>query len=122
MSVRRGLSQLLFASCVSVVLSAAADTLPRGSILHLDFSRGAEGMRLMHGAKHVTGSFGGAIEFTAPLQYAETDFARKLDGAQAATIGGWFYVRRAGEGTFLLRGQPQVAPLGERTFRPAEGW
>ena len=122
MSMRRGLSQLLLASFVSVVLSAADDTLPNDSILHLDFSRGAEGMRLMHGAKHVTGSFGGAIEFTTALQYAETDFARKLDGAQAATIGGWFHMRRTGEGAFLFRGQPQVAPLGERTFRPAEGW
>lgn len=76
----------------------------------------------MHGAKRVMGSFGGAIEFTAALQYAETDFARKLDGAQAATIGGWFYVRRAGEGAFLFRGQPQIAPLGERRFPPMQDW
>ena len=114
----RWLSLLLLACGLAV----ADDPSPRGALLHLDFSRGTEGVRLMHGAKRVTGSFGGAIEFTTALQYAETDFARKLDGVQAATVGGWFYVRRAGEGAFLFRGQPQIAPLGERRFPPAKDW
>jgi len=95
---------------------------PSGAVWRVDFARGADGVKLMHGARHVTGTFGGAIEFTSALQYAEAEFSRKLDGLEAATVGGWFYVRRRGEGAFLFRGTPEIAPLGERRFPPARDW
>ncbi|MCX7826920.1 MAG: acetylxylan esterase [Verrucomicrobiae bacterium] len=122
MNTRRCLLQLLLAADLLPASTPAENMSPRDAVLHLDFSRGTEGMRLMHGARRITGSFGGAIEFTSALQYAEKEFARRLDGAQAATVGGWFYLRRAGEGAFLFRGAPEIAPLGERRFPPAKDW
>ena len=36
------------------------------------------------------------------------------------SAGGWFLCRRMGEQVLLGRGQPQIAPLGERMFRPSD--
>lgn len=62
------------------------------------------------------------LEFTTALQYAEVQFSRKLDGVKAMTIGGWFFPRRVGEQYFMLRGVPEIGPLGDRFFRPANNW
>jgi dienelactone hydrolase len=91
-------------------------------ILRLDFEQLPEGVKLSHGAKLSHGSFGGALEFTNALSGAELAFSHRLDGIKAASIGGWFFVRRSGEGAFLSRGLPEIAPLGERRFSPAKGW
>ena len=77
---------------------------------------------LFHGAKRVTGRFGTAVEFTDALQYAEVDFSRRLNGAKAATVGGWFMPKRAGEPSLLFRGVPRVGPNGERMFLPQQDW
>jgi dienelactone hydrolase len=86
--------------------------------------RGPAGRELrLQGAKWTPGQ---GLEFTAALQYAETDrehlaaVARRLDGIAALTVGGWFFCRRSGEQTFFCRGLPEVAPLGERLFRPSD--
>jgi len=88
----------------------------------MDFGQGTEGVRLVNGAKRVTGDFGGAIEFSTALQFAEIDFAKKLNGVESASIGGWFFPRRSGEAAFLFRGLPEIAKRGERRFPPAEQW
>ena len=106
----------------SLCVGAAGQSLPKDPLWHVDFARGTEGFKLQHGVRHLTGNFGGALEFTTAMQYAEVDFPRKLHGIECASIGGWFYVRRSGEGAFLFRGCPKVAPLGERTFRPEAKW
>ena len=91
-------------------------------MLRLDFSKGEEGVRLVNGVKRVTGPFGGALEFTNALQYAELPFARRLDAVPSATVGGWFYVQRSGEQSFLFRGLPECGPNGERMFPRKETW
>lgn len=100
-------------------LTARADSAP---VLMLDFAEGDSGVRLFHGARHVTGPFGGALEFTTAIQYAEVEFTRQLDGARDATIGAWVLPRRGGEQSFLFRGVPETGPGGERWFRPRADW
>ena len=66
------------------------------------------------------------LEFTNSLAQAQTDptasqqIGRRLDGVQAMSAGGWFLCWRMGEQVLLGRGQPQIAPLGERMFRPSD--
>ena len=99
-----------------------SEALPRDVALRLDFRMDQTDLRLAHGVRRIADSFGGVLEFTNALQYAELTFARKLDAIEAATIGGWFYPRRAGEGAWMFRGVPEIAPLGERRFVPAKDW
>jgi hypothetical protein len=63
-----------------------------------------------------------AIEFRTAFDVAEAEFTRLLDGIEAATVGGWFYTRRKGEQVLFSRGVPDIEPLGNRFFRPAEDW
>lgn len=95
---------------------------PADATLFLDFDDEKETVILHHGAKRVSGRFGAALEFTTALQFAEVDFARKLDGVEAVSVGGWFFPRRSGEQSFLFRGAPEIAPQGERLFRRREDW
>src|SRR4051812_49061160 len=114
-SVSRALpaSIVLAVAVAASLLAAETPTAKPGDvILHLDFAGTPEGVTMHHGAKQSTGSFGGALEFTNALQYAELDFSRRLDGIKALSVGGWFQIRRAGEGAFLFRGLPEIAPLG----------
>jgi dienelactone hydrolase len=110
------------AVAMSVASTSAADLPVADAALALDFSKDDPGVRLTNGARLVKGSFGGALECTHHLQYAEVPFARKLDGIEAMTVGGWFFPRRSGEQYFFFRGLPEVAPLGERVFRPNDKW
>jgi dienelactone hydrolase len=110
------LAGVALAACASPV--SAADP----PVLHLDFAKENINVRLINGVKRVEGPFTGALEFTNPLQYAEIPFSGKLDGIQAMTVGGWFYPRRSGEQYFFFRGVPEVAPQGERMFRPNDQW
>src|SRR5687767_6922739 len=87
-----------------------SEKLPRETILHLDAAAEIPDARLLHGAKRNPSAGGGSLEFTNALQYAELDFAKRLDGVQAASIGAWVYLRRAGESAFLFRGVPEIAP------------
>jgi hypothetical protein len=114
-------SWLLSGALLLPLLSLAGDFADK-KIWRFDFATGTQGVRLMNGAKRVTGDFGGAIEFSTALQFAEFDFAKKLDGIESASIGGWFFPRRSGEGAFLFRGLPEIAKRGERRFPPAEQW
>jgi dienelactone hydrolase len=94
----------------------------RSPVLHLDFAKDNSSVGLKNGGKRVEGAFGGALEFTNPLQYAEIPFSGKLDGIHSITVGGWFYPRRSGEQYFFFRGVPEVAPQGERMFQPNDKW
>lgn len=120
----RALCIVLTAGWVTAATPTAepSSSLPRDAVIHLDFAQVPATAKLFQGARHARGSFGGALEFTNALQFAEVEFSRNLDGIRAASIGGWFYPRRAGEGAFLFRGLPEIAPLGERRFPPADGW
>src|SRR5687768_5608536 len=75
-------------------------------------------VRLHHGAKRVRGEFGDALAFTDALQYAEVGFSGRLHGSESATVGGWFFPKRAGEQSFLSRGVPLAGDNGERMFPP----
>ena len=97
--------------------------IDRGSAKsYLEFTTNQTNVRLVNGVGIVSGRFGAALEFTSPLQYAEVDFSRALDGVQAMSIGGWFFPRRSGEQYFFCRGVPETAPQGERMFPPKEQW
>lgn len=100
----------------------AAQVVADGATLFLDCSKATDSVRLLNGARRVTGPFGTVLEFTSALQFAEADFARQLDGAAAVTVGGWFFPRRSGEQSFLFRGLPEIGANGERFFRPATNW
>jgi dienelactone hydrolase len=91
-------------------------------VLGLDFAKDEASARLVNGVKRVEGPFGGALEFTNPMQHAEFAFSKKFDGIAAITMGGWFFPRRSGEQYFFFRGIPEVAPQGERMFRPNDKW
>jgi len=98
--------------------TARAVIEPGGAALYLDFARPSAEVRLVGGAR----LSGQALEFTDALQYAEVAFARKLDGIEALSVGGWFAPRRAGEQSFFFRGLPEAGPNGERLFPPRDGW
>ena len=106
----------------AMLAAAGADPPATGPVVNLDFSREIARLRLEHGAKRVEGQFGGAIEFANAMQFAEIEMPAGLDGIEAATVGGWFMPRRSGEQCFLSRGAPEVAPQGERMFRPNDQW
>lgn len=103
-------------------VGARAQIRPADCALFLDFSGEDEGLRLKHGAKVSEQPFGRALEFTTHLQFAEAAFSQKLSGAEAVTVGGWFFPRRVGEQYFLSRGTTETGALGERYFRSAERW
>ncbi|MBW3623587.1 MAG: acetylxylan esterase [Armatimonadetes bacterium] len=121
--------RLLLLTLSLMMISGASSAQPpaSGAALHFDFrhvledrNRPGRALRLHRVGRNADGY----IEFTDALQYAELDgealkdFARGLDGIPAMTVGGWFYSRRIGEGTFFSRGLPTVGPNGERMFPP----
>src|ERR1041384_2867345 len=77
-----------------------------------------DSVRLVQGAKRTPQG----IEFSNPLQLAEVGCSRKLDGADAATVGVWVCPKRSGEQSFLFRGIPECGTNGERLFRPNDSW
>lgn len=83
--------------------SSHADVEPAGAALFLDFEDENETVRLFHGVQRIKRSYGQALEFTTPQQYAETKSSRGLDGIQSMTVGGWFFPRRSGEQYFFFR-------------------
>ena len=87
-------------------------------VLFLEFEVDHPGLKLLNGARRVDGT----LEFNTATQYAELEFSRQLDGAKAASIGGWFFPRRNGEQYFMFRGVPEIGPLGDRFFRPTNTW
>lgn len=109
-------------------LMARADIGPGDAAVFFDFKQSTTDLApqgrelLLHGAKWRRG---GPLEFTDALQTAEMSreamdvLRRRIDAVQAMSVGGWFLCRRSGEQTFFCRGLPQVAPLGERMFRPS---
>lgn len=118
-----------------VLQAAAGDLRPDDAILFLDFARGATDASPSHRSVKLNGArwgtlghdpmqnrHGSALEFTTSVQTAEVEMTRALDGVNAATIGGWFYARRAGEQVFFSRGLPEISPTGTRNFPPRAGW
>lgn len=89
-------------------------------LLALAFSQEVDlgSARLAHGAKRT----GTGLEFAHPLQVAELDYSKKLDGVEAVTVGVWVHPKRAGEQCFLFRGIPECGTSGERLFRPNDQW
>src|SRR5678809_700061 len=100
-----------FVLSISVALSMAPCRLKAvtasDTLLHLDFAHPDESVHLHHGVQR-SDRAGGVLEFTNATQFAEIEFPRKLDDAKAATIGGWFFLRRAGEQAILFRGTPEI--------------
>lgn len=113
-TVRTGAMLALLASAPSL----RADIGPEGAVLYLDFARSAQGVRLVHGARHESET----VEFTEALQWAEVEQSPRLDGITAMSVGGWFFPRRTGEQSFFFRGLPEAGPLGERLFPARDDW
>ncbi|HTE19474.1 MAG TPA: hypothetical protein VK689_13980, partial [Armatimonadota bacterium] len=105
MRIRR--ATVMVATALALSGAALAQLTADGAALFLDFSRGDEGVSLHHGARHVA-TAGGALEFTSARQFAEIELPHRLDRVDSASIGGWFFLRRAGEQTLLSRGAPEV--------------
>lgn len=104
-----------------------AEIRPGEAAAYFDFREGivdraAEGRELRFQGAKITSDH--RLEFTGPLQWAEMDevamdrLARRLDGIRAMSVGGWFSCRRSGEQCFFARFLPEIAPFGERIFRP----
>ena len=118
---------VFWAAFLSGAMAARAEILPHEAAAYFDFQEGVvdrapDGRALrLRGAKLSTE---GRLEFTGPLQWAEMDeaamanLAQRLDGIKAMSVGGWFFCRRSGEQQFFFRALPEIAPLGERMFRP----
>lgn len=107
---------------VSIVVPAQIE--PTNARLYLDFANDSahSTLQLYHGAKRISGRFGGALEFTSALQYAEIQFSRALTNTSALTIGGWFFPYRTGEQSFFFRGLSHIEPRGNRMFPPQPTW
>lgn len=101
-----------------MLLLAALLASQEGATVYLDFSKETPGVRLANGARLAQGT----LELTNPLQYAEIDAARKFDGIEAMTAGGWFFPRGRGEQYFFFRGLPEYTGQGERWYRPNPDW
>lgn len=99
-----------------------AEIVAKDAVLFLDFAQPQVEAQLHGGARCETSPTNGWLEFITAMQFAEVGFHRRLDGVQAASIGGWFFLRRSGEQALLFRGLPETAPGGECVFRPATGW
>lgn len=91
------------------------------ALVWLDFE-GAETNLVLHGPGQAKGEFGGALEFTSPLQWADYGISNKFANLREMTIGGWFFLKRSGEQYFLSRGLPSEGPNAERMFRPEKEW
>ncbi len=100
---------------------AGADIEPSSAALYLKPAE-LPVTRLRGGARIVDGDFGRALQFTTALQYAEIAFSNRLDRINAMSVGGWFFPRRTGQQSFFFRGLPEIAPQGERLFRPNPDW
>jgi hypothetical protein len=100
--------------------SASAQVTREQAILYLDFGAKTAPLALLHGARESEGG----LEFVASRQFAElrkeetAALSRGLRGVDSLSVGGWFLCRRAGEQVFFQRGEVEIAPLGERMFRP----
>jgi hypothetical protein len=104
--------------CLVVGTTGALDR--REAALFVDV--GETNVALRNGVVVIKTEFGTALEFKTHRQEAEAAFSRKLDKAQAVTIGGWFFPRRSGEQYFIARGTPETGVNGERFFRRQERW
>jgi len=118
------LARLALALVLSIEGTAflRAEISPSSAAFFLDFEKDDPNVRLVQGTRRVQGPYGGALEFTTAFQYAGVDFAHKLDGIQAMSVGGWFFPRRSGEQSFFSRGAIEAGPQGERFFRPTAEW
>jgi hypothetical protein len=127
MNKRASLRQEFWKRTAGVLLLAglhfsyAAADFKNDALLWLDFER-VETNLTLNGTRRVSGGFGTALEFNAPLQWAEFPISNKFDKLTEMTMGGWFFLRRSGEQYFFSRGLPADGPNGERMFRPEKDW
>jgi dienelactone hydrolase len=129
--IARPLSLTLAAALFLGGESDSGQVAPAEAAAAFDFHRGTtdrSGAQLplrLHGVKHAAGQ---PLEFTHAFQFAEAPpeasaaLAERLNSIHALSVGGWFFPRRTGEQVFLCRGVPEAGPLGERLFRPNEGY
>jgi dienelactone hydrolase len=96
---------------------ALAQVDERSASVYLDFAREQNQVQL-HGGARRTDQNGGALAFTTATQFAEISQSPNLEGVKGATVGGWFFLTRAGEQVLVSRGIPDVGENGERFFRP----
>lgn len=98
---------------------AGAQVTAEATVLFIN-GRHSNTVHLLNGAKWTSHSNGARLEFTTPLQYAESPIPVSLHGLAEMSIGGWFFPRRSGEQYFLFRGVPEIGAQGERFFHPSD--
>jgi dienelactone hydrolase len=113
---------LVLVSLAGVLLNSARALDGSNAVLLVDFADTNHAVTRRGGLEVTKTKSGASLEFKTPRQEAEIPFSQKLHRTKAATIGGWFFPRRAGEQYFLARGTPQTGANGERFFRRQEQW
>src|SRR5262245_31727853 len=96
---------------VAVVLALALScvrAIGTNAVLFLDFAHLQPALQLADGARNERTTSNGWLSFNSPAQFAELNFSRQLDGINACSIGGWFFVQRRGEQVLFGRGAPET--------------
>src|SRR5687768_3105416 len=113
---------LVLVSVAGLLLNPARAWDRREAVLFVDFADTNQDVKVRNGFDVAKAKSGAPLEFKTPRHEAEIAFSQKLHNAKAASIGGWFFPRRAGEQYFLARGTPETGANGERFFRRPEQW
>jgi len=111
------LSLLLFGSVV-----CRAEISSNSAVIFLDFNHATRAADVEPDIRVLTNSRGSALEFVRADQFLRFGFSNRLDGVQAASVGGWFFLKNPGEQVFFSRGLPESGPNGERMFPPRADW
>jgi hypothetical protein len=116
--VNRLLRIILLAACCS---AANADIASNGAALYVDFNAMPK-LLSRDGAVPGPRLTNGCIEFTHEGQEFTISFSNRLDGSEAVSIGGWFFLKQTGEQILFSRGDVEAGPNGERMFLPQKQW
>lgn len=109
---------------------AAAQVTREQSLVYWDFSRGLKNLASCGGGAELENGLNlradQPLEFVSPRQAVRLSregmqgLSEALRRVDSLSVGGWFLCRRGGEQVLLQRGDVEIAPLGERMFRPSD--
>ena len=87
---------LVLVSVAGLLLNPARAWDRREAVLFVDFADTNQDVKVRNGFDVAKAKSGAPLEFKTPRHEAEIAFSQKLHNAKAASIGGWFFPRRAG--------------------------